>query len=231
MPAERLLLLTCEHGGNRVPARYAPLFAGRRRLLASHRALDLGALAAARALRQRLGVPLIAATTTRLLVDLNRSPGHRRWFSEITRELPKAERQRIVARHYEPYRARVRERLSGWIASGRVALHVSVHSFTPRLDGERRRCDIGLLYDPARPLEVAWADAWARALRTRAPSLVVRRNYPYRGIADGLVTRLRRELPRRAYAGIELEINQAWTRRSPADWRRLMADLAATLPR
>ncbi len=231
MPTKRPLLLSCEHGGNRVPARYAQLFAGHRRLLASHRAVDLGALGLARALSRRLGAPLIAATTTRLLVDLNRSAGHPRWFSEITRKLPEAERQQIVARHYAPYRARVRERLAGWIGSGRVALHVSVHSFTPQLDGKPRRCDIGLLYDPARPLEVAWADAWVRALRDRAPALVVRRNYPYRGITDGFVTRLRREFPPSAYAGIELEINQAWTQRSRTEWRHLTSTLAATLPR
>jgi len=30
------LLITCEHGGNRIPARYRPLFRGAGKLLDSH---------------------------------------------------------------------------------------------------------------------------------------------------------------------------------------------------
>jgi len=41
-------LITCEHGGNRIPARYRPLFACHGALLASHRGYDPGALALAR---------------------------------------------------------------------------------------------------------------------------------------------------------------------------------------
>ena len=37
----------------------------------------------------------------------------------------------------------------------------------------------------------------------------MRRNYPYRGRADGLPTWLRRKFPDRAYVGVEFELNQA----------------------
>ena len=42
------LLITCEHGGNRIPARYRPLFRRHRAALESHRGYDPGALAVAR---------------------------------------------------------------------------------------------------------------------------------------------------------------------------------------
>jgi len=42
------ILITCEHGGNRIPPRYRPLFAGFEALLQSHRGYDPGALAMAR---------------------------------------------------------------------------------------------------------------------------------------------------------------------------------------
>ena len=42
------LLITCEHGGNRVPHAYRNLFASASRLLQSHRGYDAGALALAR---------------------------------------------------------------------------------------------------------------------------------------------------------------------------------------
>ena len=40
------LIITCEHGGNEVPAAYAPLFAGHEALLPTHRGWDAGALVA-----------------------------------------------------------------------------------------------------------------------------------------------------------------------------------------
>ena len=79
------VVVTAEHGGNEVPAEYRTLFRSRTKLLASHRGWDPGTLDLARRLAAAFGAPLVAATTTRLLVDLNRSPHNPRAFSEITR--------------------------------------------------------------------------------------------------------------------------------------------------
>src|SRR5512134_4185335 len=94
------LLVSCEHGGNRVPAEYAALFAGAHDVLATHRGFDLGAAAVARAFGRQLGVEPFTATTTRLVVDLNRSPGNRNLFSAHTRPLPREARSAIVKRYY-----------------------------------------------------------------------------------------------------------------------------------
>jgi predicted N-formylglutamate amidohydrolase len=110
---------------------------------------------------------------------------------------------------------------------GRAVLHVSSHSFTPVLHGEVRNCDLGFLYDPARPGEVRFIDAWYGAVRAAAPELVLRRNYPYRGTSDGLVTHLRRRHADRAYAGVELELNQKHV--GSRGWRTLVSMLATTL--
>ena len=48
--AGAFLLVTCEHGGNRVPKEYRRLFAGWEPVLASHRGYDPGALTLAREL-------------------------------------------------------------------------------------------------------------------------------------------------------------------------------------
>jgi predicted N-formylglutamate amidohydrolase len=197
------VVLTCEHGGNRIPPRYARLFAGSSRLLASHRGHDPGALAVARALARAWAAPLLAATTTRLLVDPNRSARNPAVFSALTRALPREERDALLARLHAPHWARVREALD---AAASPVLHLAVHSFTPVLHGETRRYDVGLLYDPARRGELTLARRWQRCLR--GAGLRVRRNAPYRGAADGLTTALRRERPARRYLGIELELNQ-----------------------
>jgi predicted N-formylglutamate amidohydrolase len=225
------ILLTCEHGGNAVPARWARLFRGQRGVLATHRGWDIGALEAAREFRRRWGVPLVQAHVTRLLVDLNRSPGHRHQFSEFTRDLPDAEKARILAAHYEPYREAVRRRVRGALAGNRRLVQVSVHSFTPVLHEVVRNADIGFLYDPRRAFERRFCHAWEANLRAAEPGLRIRRNYPYRGTSDGLVTALRREFPAARYAGMEIEINHAWALGDPRAWRALLRVLADTVPR
>ncbi|GIK35183.1 MAG: hypothetical protein BroJett010_17420 [Gammaproteobacteria bacterium] len=222
------LLLSCEHGGNRVPPEYRRLFAGQRRLLASHRGLDIGALAAARVLQRRLGAPLVAATVTRLLVDLNRSIGHPALYSSLSRSLAAEERERLLARHYHPYRQLLHDWIAGRLARGEQVLQLSVHSFTPVLDGRRRNADVGLLYDPASGAEARFCRGWQARLAASARGWRVRRNYPYRGTADGLVVALRREFAGQPYLGIELELNQACLG-NPSQAAALLADLAASL--
>lgn len=201
------IVVTCEHGGNRVPAEWVALFRGRERLLASHRGWDRGAIGMARRLSRKLDAPLFPATVTRLLVELNRSPHHPDLFSRVTRSLPPAARDRILAKHYRPYRDRVEKRLAAALAGGGRVLHLSIHTFTPVLRGRRRDVDVGVLYDPARPAERAFADLCVAALRREARELRVRRNAPYHGTADGFTTALRKRFGPR-YLGIELETNQ-----------------------
>lgn len=220
------LLLTCEHGGNRVPPAFRALFAGHRTLLASHRGHDLGALSCARALAAMLRAPLIHAEVTRLLVDLNRSPQHPALFSEISRTLPPEARTDVLVHHYFPHRRRVEGWIAARIRAGRPVLHVAVHSFTPVLAGKVRNTELGLLYDPHRSWEARLCRHWRNALREAAPHLRVRRNYPYRGISDGFTRHLRTLFPARSYAGIELEINQAALTKPP---RALAAILTASL--
>lgn len=209
MPARYALVISCEHGGNAVPARYRPLFAQHRRLLASHRGYDRGALGMARALAEAFDAPLVAATTTRLLIDLNRSIGHPQLYSPVTRGAHPALRGEILERHYHPHRQRVEGLISGAIAAGRRALHLSCHSFTARLGEVARTADVGLLYDPAREAEAALCRAWQRELTILAPDLRVRRNYPYLGKTDGFTSWWRRRHPDSVYLGIELELNQS----------------------
>jgi len=214
------LVISCEHGGNAVPMRYRPLFAEHRALLASHRGYDRGALGMARALSVAFRAPLVAATTTRLLVDLNRSIGHPQLYSQVTRGAHAAMRSEILERHYHPHRRRVAGLISGAIAAGRPALHLSCHSFTAQLGGVERNADVGLLYDPAREAEAALCRAWQRELAILAPDLRVRRNYPYLGKTDGFTSWWRRRHPDSVYLGIELELNQSTMVHAAARARR-----------
>lgn len=225
MSHEAGLVLSCEHGGNRVPVRWAPRFRSRGRLLASHRGWDPGALWIARGLARRLRAPLVAATTTRLLVDLNRSPRNPAIFSEFTRGLEAEERDRLIATLHGPHWRRIRETLD---RASRPVVHLAVHSFTPHLDGRIRAFDLGLLYDPARARERAFAACLRARMVAAGEGLRVRRNAPYRGNSDGLTTVLRRERPAADYLGVELELNQALLR-SAAGRGRLLGLFAPCL--
>ena len=225
------LLITCEHGGNEVPPEYAPLFAGHEEVLATHRGYDPGALELARQIATRFNASLHFATTTRLLVELNRSAHHRRLFSEFAASLDASARGELLDRFYRPYRAAVESAIADEVSRRHRVLHVSVHTFTPVLDGVVRTADIGLLYDPARPLERAFCDAWRDALRAARNDLCVRRNYPYLGKSDGLTTFLRTRFDAGVYAGVELEVNQKWPTGNRAAWAALIPVILDSLDR
>jgi predicted N-formylglutamate amidohydrolase len=207
MSASWALLITCEHGGADIPAAYAPLFDGWRDALASHRGHDFGALATARVLARAVAAPLVFSTTSRMLVDLNRSLGHPGLFSEATKGLPRRDKDAILATYYHPHRDAVAALVAEGIDAGRTVLHIASHSFTPRLGGVTRHCDVGFLYDPGRGAEKAFCLRWLRELACLDGDLILRRNYPYKGVSDGLVTALRRRFGE-GYLGVELEVNQ-----------------------
>lgn len=227
------LIVSCEHASAAVPRAYRALFASARaqRALESHRGSDIGAVAVARGFSRVFRSPLFEASATRLLVDTNRSLHHARLYSEFSRHLGPEERVEVLSRYYHPHRSQVRRAVLAVVKRGRRAVHVSVHSFTPRLAGQVRTADIGLLYDPARAPEAAFAARWRQRLALAAPSYRVRRNYPYRGAADGLCTWLRSEFSARSYVGIELEVNQSFfLNHDPAAQRALITALTRSLP-
>ena len=223
------LIITCEHGGNQVPAAYAPLFAGHEALLQTHRGWDAGALTLAQQLATAFDAPLFAATTTRLLIDLNRSIGHRQLHSEATRGLPLATRRNIAAQYYRPHRDAVESEVARLVAAGRRVLHVASHSFTPELGGMVRQADVAWLYDPRRAGECSLAAQWLAALKHRRPDLKLRRNYPYQGKGDGLTALLRSCYSDAAYVGMELEVNQRFVMAGGPAWTALRADIVAAL--
>lgn len=214
-------VISCEHGGNRLPCQYQSFFCGFESLLRSHRGYDRGALRMARELALSFKAPLFVATVSRLLIDLNRSIGHPRLFSEATKGTPKNIRREILVRYYLPYRKQVEATIAKAIHGGDRVIHIASHSFTPVLDEQVRHADIGLLYDPSRPGERVLCRRWQACLKAKAPDLTIRRNYPYTGKADGFTTYLRRQFPAEAYWGIELEINQKHAASGGRYWQTL----------
>ena len=228
-PRRDRLVVTCEHAGNVVPERYRALFVGHEQLLPTHRGWDPGALTLAREIAERFDAPLYFEETTRLLVDLNRSVGNPELHSEATRHLSLRERREILDVYYHPHRKRVAAAVAEIVAGGDCVVQICSHSFTPELNGQVRTADVGILYDPGRPGEVAFATAWLEALKAADPTLRLRRNYPYIGKSDGVAQTLRRIHPPDRYVGIELEVNQRYVEAGGPEWPRIRGTLVETL--
>jgi predicted N-formylglutamate amidohydrolase len=223
------LVITCEHGGNRIPSRYLDLFKANQVLLDTHRGFDPGALVMAKNLAAAFTAPLVASTVSRLLVDLNRSVGHPHLHYEAIRKQPSELRDIILKHYYQPYRTQAERLVRQSITDHGNVIHLSSHSFTPELDGKVRYADIGLLYDPARPYEMALCEQWKLALKALAPELNVRRNYPYQGKGDGLTNWFRQRLPPDTYMGIELEVSQKHFFKAGRHWPALRKVIVKSL--
>jgi predicted N-formylglutamate amidohydrolase len=225
------MVITCEHGDNRIPEPFRFLFNDHQALLDSHLGFDPGALSMAKELATAFAVPLVTSIVSRLLVDLNRSIGHPYLHSEPIRNASAEIRQQILKYYYQPYRDHTEKLIRQEIEDHGQVVHLSSHSFTPELNGKVRNADIGLLYDPSRPGEVDLCERWKLALKTCAPDLRVRRNYPYEGKDDGLTSWFRKRLSPTNYVGIELEINQKRIIRTGRHWTELRKMIVKSLCR
>ena len=225
------LILSCEHASNRLPATFKKFVPTD--VLETHRAYDIGALAVFRKL-VKFAKPefYCEGKFSRLFVDLNRTITNKSAFSEYyeaieaddKRSANTAAKMKVQATAYwTEYREKIENfvaknigsdsKVAGNKSAGKKSaesaaiVHLGIHSFTPALNGKVRNTDIGILYDPARPLERAYAQVIKAEIKRLYPKMKVRFNYPYKGSSDGLTTALRKKFGQR-YVGIEIEINQ-----------------------
>jgi predicted N-formylglutamate amidohydrolase len=205
------LILSCEHAVDTIPEQYLSLFVPFKALLASHRGIDFGALAIAEHIKTKIPCDFVQATTSRLLIDCNRSLNRSQCFSEVTKDLSSIEKQKIISSYYMPFRQQVMALIKKHIEMGSQVWHFSIHSFTPVMNNMIRNADIGLLYDPQRSTEKLLAKQWKIEINKQAPKYKIRMNYPYSGISDGFTSSMRKFYSGEDYVGIEVESNQALT--------------------
>jgi predicted N-formylglutamate amidohydrolase len=197
------VVLTCEHASAAVPDEYANLGLAPAQLV-DHIGWDIGAAAVAEELSRGLGVPAVLSAASRLLVDCNRELNDADLMPHESHgiavpgnaAIDVSERDRRLAHFYDPYHAAVDAQL----ARCPRALLLSVHSFTPELNGSARPFDIGVLYDDFDALAVAFAR------HLTAAGFAARMNEPYSGLA-GLIFSARSHGRRHGLRYLELEIN------------------------
>lgn len=109
------------------------------------------------------------------------------------------------------------------------ATHLSMHTFTPVIRKQWRPIDVGLLFDPSRKNESCCCIGWKVEFDRIVGDKRLVFNQPYLGIDDGLTTWLRREFEDATYAGIEIEINHRFFKRTPTTHTRIVQALADAL--
>ena len=73
------VIISCEHGGNHIPANLLQIFKKNEAVLETHRGFDLGALDLFQHLKQ-LAKASFFSEESRLLIELNRSLHHKNLF-------------------------------------------------------------------------------------------------------------------------------------------------------
>ncbi len=146
-------VVVCDHASNRVPRRLAELGLSPAQL-ATHIAWDPGAAEVARRLAQHLDAPLVTSGYSRLVIDCNRpltseesiAPSSANIVVPGNRALGAADRALRVEALFRPYHRAITEVLDQRCTAGAPILLLSVHSFTPDLNGSHRPWQVSFSY-------------------------------------------------------------------------------------
>jgi predicted N-formylglutamate amidohydrolase len=203
------LVMFCDHAGRAFPKSLGTLGLGSREL-DQHIAWDIGIAGLGRRLARSLDAPFFMTAYSRLVIDCNRhldDPTSMPQESDRirvpgNRGLSAADRGCRQQEIFHPYHTALSREIEGRIAAGRIPVVVSLHSFTPVMNGFQRPWHVGVLWnrDPRMPVPLM------RRL-AEEPDLVVGDNEPYSG-RDGHGYSIKAHAEARGLAHALLEIRQ-----------------------
>lgn len=204
-----LFLVTGDHAGNRVPERLDRLGLSAADL-DRHIAWDIGVASIGRRLSESLDAPFVEQRYSRLVIDCNRSVRSPEAIAAISDGTPipgnagvtPAERRRRVEEIHRPYHAAIAELLRERDRRGQRSILVSLHSFTPAMQGLARPWQLGVLHGGG---DARFAAAVLAECRGEA-GWVIGDNQPYRMDETDFTVPLHAFPRRRPYA--ELEVRQ-----------------------
>ncbi|MBO6783423.1 MAG: N-formylglutamate amidohydrolase [Alphaproteobacteria bacterium] len=157
------VLLLCDHASNRVPAALDGLGLSEIEL-ARHIGWDIGAEDVTRRLADALDAPAVIAGYSRLVIDCNRDLDHPQLIlpesdgTPVPANIGLSEDGRAarIGSLFDPYHAAIEAelaRLKQGLPPEQAPVLLSIHSFTPIMDGQERPWEIGILWnrDPRLP--------------------------------------------------------------------------------
>jgi predicted N-formylglutamate amidohydrolase len=224
-------LLLGDHAGREIPHALGDLelsAAERRR----HIAWDIGVAGLGQHLSRALGATFIRQRFSRLVIDCNRDPARPDAIPEVSdgtpvpgnQALTAAQRRARVEEIARPYHAAIAAELDARATLGRPTTLVSLHSFTPRMEGFDRPWRFGVLHAE----DSAFSRAVLAHLRAEVGAGLVGDNAPYS--MDEVDFTIPHHARPRGLDYLELEVRQDFLAR-PAGQERIARRLAALLPR
>ena len=230
--AEKPILLGCDQASQRVPKSLVDMgldpFARR-----CHLAVDIGAGGVTKKLAKSLGVTAVVHNYSRLVVDCNRQLMDPSAFLEYgdgilvpgNRNLHQEDKDLRASALYWPYHCAIDEQVQRLRKAGPPPAFISIHSFTPVLNGESRKWELGILWDKDERLR----DIFLKDLR--AAGFVVGDNEPYSGKApqDFTIDHHAEEvgLP---HIGIEIRQDLIDDKAGVAELAKAMHQIIASIP-
>ena len=154
-----------------------------------HIAFDIGARGTALILAEKLEAPMLASRFSRLVIDPNRGEDDPTILMKIydhtivegNRHADEAEKQRRIGAYHRPYHAAIKATLAAVVSRGEVPVIISVHSYTPQLNGRPKRpWHIGILWDDDNRIP----EPLIKKLSAN-PDICVGNNEPYSGELRG----------------------------------------------
>lgn len=177
------LVLFCDHAGQAIPGALGDLgldAAAR----AQHIAWDIGIAEVAAILARELDAPAVLGGYSRLVIDCNRRLDDPTSIAQESDRIPvpgnrgltAAERAQRADEIFRPYHAAVTAAIDAKIAAGQKPALLSLHSFTPVMNGFERPWHFGILWnkDPRLPVPLM-------ARLAELPDVCVGDNEPYTG--------------------------------------------------
>lgn len=182
------LVLVADHAGRALPDDYGSLGLPTREF-DRHIAYDIGIEPLTRELAAMTGAPAVMAAFSRLLIDVNRGEEDPTIIRQLydgtviraNYPMSETEREKRLDGFYRPYHDAVGSVIASVAqATGRAPFIVSLHSFTPSMQGRQRPWHVGILWDmddraPKPMIEMLSADT----------GIVVGDNEPYDGALRG----------------------------------------------
>ncbi len=219
------MLIVCDHASRKVPAALGTLGLGAE-TFDLHIAHDIGAAEIAQGLAKRLDAPCVLAGYSRLVIDVNRPPGHPHSIIAENDGIPipgnqglRAEDRRARVRDlFEAYHDAVNRALARLWDRGPAPALFSVHSFCPQFGGKARPWDIGVLWNRDPRIAVPLMENLERF------ELNVGDNEPYSGHDLAYTIDMHGAAAGIANCAIEINQNQALTQANITRWIDILSE-------
>ena len=203
------VLLLCDHASRAVPAALNGLGLADSDLV-KHVGWDIGAAAVTEELSRRWDAPAVLSGYSRLVVDCNRALGDPTSMPAVSDGIRVPANQELSAEAaetradecYWPYHGAVAAALDRFAAAGVAPAVISMHSFTPSMNGRDRPWHVGVLWDQDPRLAVPLI-----ANLARLHGLTVGDNEPY-SARDAHGFTLRHHVNPRGLPNVLLELRQ-----------------------